>query len=53
MEFLDISGSFLNPDGSLKLELYKDEGCHPNNAGYQVWADALQPYFEKAGLTVS
>jgi lysophospholipase L1-like esterase len=53
MEFLDISGSFLNPDGSLKLELYIDEGCHPNNAGYQVWAEALQPYFEKAGLTVS
>jgi lysophospholipase L1-like esterase len=29
-----------------------DAGCHPNNAGYQVWADALLPYFQKAGLTV-
>ena len=53
MEFLDISAAFLNPDGSQNLELYADEGCHPNDAGYQVWSDALKPYFEKAGLTVS
>ena len=53
MEFLDISSSFLNPDGSQNLKLYSDEGCHPNNAGYEVWAEALLPYFEEAGLTVS
>lgn len=53
MTFLDISEKFLNPDGSQKLELYADSGCHPNNAGYQVWADALLPYFKDAALTVS
>lgn len=53
MEFLDLSGKFLNSDGSQNLKLYHDEGCHPNEAGYQVWSDALQPYFKEAGLTVS
>ena len=53
MVFLDISEKFLNPDGSQNLSLYIDAGCHPNNDGYQVWADALLPYFQEVGLTVS
>ena len=52
MQFLDISEKFLNEDGSQNLALYADAGCHPNNAGYQIWADALLPYFQEAGLTV-
>ena len=52
MVFLDISEKFLNEDGTQNLALYADTGCHPNNAGYQVWADALLPYFQEAGLTV-
>ena len=52
MVFLDISEKFLNEDGTQNLALYADTGCHPNNAGYQVWADALLPCFQEAGLTV-
>ena len=49
--FLDITERFLNPDGSQNKKLYADLGCHPNNDGYQVWAEALQPFFREAGLT--
>ena len=41
MQFLDISEKFLNEDGSQNLAFYADAGCHPNNAGYQLWAEAL------------
>jgi lysophospholipase L1-like esterase len=39
--FLDISDKFLNPDGTLKAELFIDKRLHPNAAGYKVWADAI------------
>lgn len=49
--FLDLRDRFLNPDGSQNKSLYVDLGCHPNNAGYQVWAEALFPYFREVGLS--
>ncbi len=39
--YMDIGDKFLNPDGSLKTELFIDKNLHPNAAGYQVWADAI------------
>lgn len=36
---LDIRQSFLNDDGSLKEELFKDK-LHPNESGYRIWAAA-------------
>jgi len=39
--FMDIGSNFLNPDGSLKTELFIDGNLHPNAAGYKVWAEAI------------
>ncbi|MGC4015757.1 MAG: hypothetical protein QM755_14715 [Luteolibacter sp.] len=38
--FLDIGPKFLQPDGTLPVELMSD-GTHPTEKGYAIWADAL------------
>jgi lysophospholipase L1-like esterase len=40
--FLDIGPKFLQPDGTLARENMPDL-LHPGPAGYQIWADAIQP----------
>lgn len=40
--FLDIGPRFLDPQGDLRLDLLPDR-CHPNTAGYEIWAAALEP----------
>jgi beta-glucosidase len=37
----------LAENGKLIPELYVDECCHPNAAGYRLWAEAIEPYIEK------
>ncbi len=39
--FLDIGQKFLQPDGTLTKNIMPDF-LHPNAAGYQIWADAIQ-----------
>jgi len=41
IRFLDFGARYLQPDGALKAELMPDL-LHPNTAGYQIWADAIQ-----------
>jgi lysophospholipase L1-like esterase len=41
---LDIGSRFLQPDGSLPAAMMPD-GVHPSEAGYAIWADALQGVF--------
>jgi len=48
VKFLDIGPDFLKPDGSLPPSLMPD-GTHPNDAGYEIWANALV----KAGVRTS
>jgi beta-glucosidase len=38
--FMDIGDSFLAPDGTLPADVMPD-GLHPNEKGYQIWADAI------------
>ena len=38
--FLDIGAQFLAPDGTLPVRLMND-GTHPTEEGYQLWAKAL------------
>ena len=39
--FLDINKTFLEEDGTLSKEIMPDL-LHPNEAGYQIWTDAIQ-----------
>ena len=40
IQYVDITGSYLNPDGNLKTELFTDN-LHLNSAGYEVWKNKL------------
>lgn len=40
--FLDINQKFIEPDGTLSMEIMPDL-LHPNEKGYQIWADGMEP----------
>lgn len=42
VRFLDINARFLGNDGSIPNIIMPDQ-LHPNAAGYQLWAEALEP----------
>ena len=48
VRFLDISDRLMNPDGTLKLEFFADQGCHPNREGYRIWYEAILPFLPEA-----
>jgi len=41
VKFLDIGAKFLEPDGTLSSDIMPDL-LHPNEKGYQIWADAME-----------
>ncbi len=44
--FLDINEKFLEADGTLPTDIMPDL-LHPNEKGYQIWADAMEPTLKK------
>ena len=42
VKYLDIGEKFLDPDGTLPKDVMPDS-LHPNEKGYQIWADAIGP----------
>jgi lysophospholipase L1-like esterase len=42
VQFLDINAKFLESDGTLSKDIMPDF-LHPNEKGYQIWADAMLP----------
>ena len=44
--FLDIGPKFLDASGAISKEIMPD-GLHPGVAGYQIWADAMQPLLDE------
>jgi lysophospholipase L1-like esterase len=46
VRFLDINARFLADDGKIPSIIMPDQ-LHPTAAGYQLWAEAMQPTLEK------
>ncbi|NWK55671.1 acetylglucosamine-6-sulfatase [Verrucomicrobiaceae bacterium N1E253] len=46
VHYLDISGAFLDDDGTLPKSVMPDL-LHPKAHGYQLWADAMEPKLKK------
>ncbi len=49
--FQDFGGRFLRLDGSIIEELMPDY-LHPSEAGYAIWAEAIQPMVDKYVIAV-
>ena len=41
--FVDLYDRFLGPNGEAQTQYFQDE-MHLNDAGYQIWVDAIRPY---------
>ena len=48
VKFMDIGDEFLAADGTLPRGMFPDL-LHPNEKGYQIWANALVPELEEIG----
>ena len=46
VKFLDINPKFLEADGTLSTNIMPDL-LHPNEPGYQIWADAMGPALDE------
>ncbi len=46
VRFLDMSDKFQTEVGKVKPELFGPDQLHINTAGYQVWANTMQPLFD-------
>lgn len=46
IKYLDISDKFLAGDGTLPADIMPD-ALHPNEKGYQIWADAMGPALDE------
>lgn len=44
--YLDINDKFLTADGTLPKDIMPDL-LHPNEKGYQIWAEAIEPTVQK------
>jgi beta-glucosidase len=44
--YLDLAGTFLDPDGTLPREIMPDL-LHPHAEGYRLWAEALEPTLQR------
>ena len=49
VHYLDIGHTFLEPDGTLSAEIMPD-ALHLSPAGYQRWAEAIEPSLQALGL---
>jgi len=49
---LDVAPAMLQPDGTLPRSLVPDL-THPNEAGYELWADALRPFVAALDTTTT
>lgn len=49
VHFLDISDKFLDDDGTLPKEIMPDF-LHPQQKGYQIWAEAIEGKIKELGL---
>jgi lysophospholipase L1-like esterase len=46
VKYLDIGDKFLDKDGGLHTDIMPDH-LHPNDKGYEIWADAVKPVIEE------
>jgi lysophospholipase L1-like esterase len=44
--YVDVGTPLLGEDGKPRRELFRDDGLHLNEKGYEVWASIVKPYLK-------
>lgn len=42
--FLDVASPMLSEDGTVREDLFVEDGLHLNQAGYEIWTSVVRPY---------
>ena len=50
--YFDFGSEFIRNDGSISPNIMPD-ALHPNEAGYQIWANAMEPKLKQLGVKKS
>lgn len=45
--FVDVYHKMLNPDGTIKQDIFIEDNLHMNAKGYAIWQKAILPYLSK------
>ena len=45
--FADVWSAMINTDGTLKEEVFLEDGLHMNAKGYKIWQAVLEPFLEE------
>jgi len=45
--YIDVFSAMLNPDGSIRKELFVEDDLHMNATGYAIWQKIIEPYLTK------
>lgn len=46
VEYIDVDGPLLGPDGEPRRDLFVDDELHLNDAGYAIWAELVAPHLD-------
>ena len=48
LEFVDVWPAMLGEDGQPRKDIFRDDGLHMNDAGYELWVELLRPIVRPA-----
>ena len=46
VEYIDVDGPLLGPDGEPRRDLFVEDELHLNDAGYAIWAELVAPHLD-------
>ncbi len=46
LEYVDVDGPMIGPDGKPRPELFADDGLHLSHEGYALWTSLVKPYLK-------
>jgi lysophospholipase L1-like esterase len=47
VEYIDVFGPMLGPDGAPRADLFVEDGLHLNERGYELWESVVEPFVRR------
>ena len=49
IDYVDVDEAMLGPDGTPRPELFRDDGLHMTDGGYEIWTSLVAPLLDGSG----